>query len=235
MLRLLFERQLLHVVLLACLLVPVIFLAGSDTALKGSYLGLSTAAWFWISIAVPVAHQVYVAVWWRLELHLAWFTKRFGKAAFPVYAGGFAFLFLGRFVAIVLLAIANRGTLSMSEPVRLTLGAVIACGSGYLFYSVARYFGLRRAFGIDHFDPAYRDLPLVREGIFRFTPNAMYIFGILLLWLPGVLTSSRAAVVAALFNHLYIWVHYSCTELPDMRRIYRGQAAGADGTISRKL
>ena len=92
----------------------------------------------------------------------------------------------------------------------------------YLIYSVKRYFGFKRAYGIDHFDDAYRSLPLVREGIFRFSPNAMYDFGFLLLWVPGLVTQSLAALAVALFSHLYIWVHYACTERADMNRIYGG-------------
>jgi hypothetical protein len=39
-----------------------------------------------------------------------------------------------------------------------------------------------------------------------------------------LLLLSQAALLAALFNHLYIWVHYYSTELPDIRHIY-GAAA----------
>jgi hypothetical protein len=90
----------------------------------------------------------------------------------------------------------------------------------YLFYSVKRYFGFKRAFGIDHFDPSYRSMPFVRKGIFRFNSNGMYVFGFLLIWVPGLWWASEAALVAALFNHVYIWLHYYATERPDMRRIY---------------
>ena len=83
-----------------------------------------------------------------------------------------------------------------------------------------RYFGHARAFGADHFDESYRGAPLERRGVFRFTSNAMYVFGLLVLWLPGLLLSSMAALSVALFHHLYIWVHYHCTEKPDMIRIY---------------
>jgi hypothetical protein len=48
----------------------------------------------------------------------------------------------------------------------------------------------------------------------------MYTYGLLALWLPGLLEASAAALVAAALSHVYIWVHYTCTELPDMRRIY---------------
>jgi hypothetical protein len=76
--------------------------------------------------------------------------------------------------------------------------------------------------GIDHFDPAYRKMDLVRKGIFRYTPNAMYIFALAVVWIPALVFYSRAALIAAFFNHAYIWVHYYTVELPDMRRIYKG-------------
>ena len=31
---------------------------------------------------------------------------------------------------------------------------------------------------------------------------------------------TRLGLVAALFQHAYIWVHYVCTEQPDMARLY---------------
>ena len=91
-----------------------------------------------------------------------------------------------------------------------------------MLYSVRTYFGFKRAYGIDHFDESYRQRPFVREGIFRFTANAMYTYGFLILWVPGLIFSSKAALIAAGFNHLYIWVHYYTTELPDIRFIYKG-------------
>ncbi len=90
----------------------------------------------------------------------------------------------------------------------------------YTLYSVVRYFGITRACGIDHFDPSYPDLPMVRDGIFRFTSNAMYTFAFLLLWAIAVAAASWATLVVAMFSHAYIWVHYFCTERPDMRLIY---------------
>lgn len=75
-------------------------------------------------------------------------------------------------------------------------------------YSVRKYFGFDRAFGIDHFDPAtYKDVPMVRKGIFQYSSNAMYVYGFFLLWVPGILAQSKAALLVAAFNHLYIWVH----------------------------
>ena len=65
----------------------------------------------------------------------------------------------------------------------------------------------------------------MKKGIFRYTDNGMYIYGLMILYLPGLLLLSKAAMVVALFNHIYIWVHYYCTERPDMKVIY-GKAPG---------
>jgi hypothetical protein len=59
-----------------------------------------------------------------------------------------------------------------------------------------------------------------RRGTFRFSPNAMYVFGFCALWIPAFLFQSSAALVFAAFSHAYIWVHYHATEKPDMKRIY---------------
>ena len=87
-------------------------------------------------------------------------------------------------------------------------------------YSVLRYFGFKRAYGIDHFDRSFSDKPFVKKGIFRFSNNAMYKFGLLILWIPGLLLFSKPALIAALFQHIYIWIHYYFTEAPDMKHIY---------------
>ena len=79
---------------------------------------------------------------------------------------------------------------------------------------------MKRASGADHFDVKYRSMPLVREGIFRFTDNAMYTYAFLLFWALAIGFASTGALVVAAFSHLYIWVHYYCTEKPDMESIY---------------
>jgi len=99
------------------------------------------------------------------------------------------------------------------------LASLIAPVVIYLFYSVIRYFTIKRAYGIDHFDKNYNE-PYVIGGIFRYTDNGMYVYGLLILYLPGLLLFSKAALIVALFNHVYVWVHYYCTERPDMKAIY---------------
>ncbi|MEZ5365977.1 MAG: methyltransferase [Bryobacterales bacterium] len=63
-------------------------------------------------------------------------------------------------------------------------------------------------------------MPLESRGIFRYTRNGMYTFGLIGIWLPGLFLASQAALLAAAFHHAAAWVRYYCTELPDMRRIY---------------
>ncbi len=222
-LRLIFERQWLHALLLAILLALVAAADDAAGVRAGELWGIGSVAWLWAGIAVAVGHQVFVWLCWRTQLHASLLTRAFGDRAFAIYATIFSVLGLSRFPPVVALAVANRDTLE-APPIALQLLALaFAVPAGYLFYSVGRYFTYRRAFGIDHFDEAYRSLPRVREGIFRATDNGMYVFGFLLLWIPGLWYASTAALCLALFSHLYIWVHYYATERPDMQRIYGGQ------------
>lgn len=215
---LIFERQGLHLFSLTLLL------AATFLAARGLETPPAGQAWFVFAIASAVAHQGWVWLCWRLELHADWLSRTFGSAGFPLYGVGFAVLAGWRLAALTGLAIADRGSLAELSR-ELTLAGFLLLGPiAYLLYSVARYFTFRRALGADHFDPAYREMPLETRGIFRYTRNGMYIYGVLVVWLPGLFAASSAALLAAAFHHTYIWVHYLCTEKPDMRRIY-GDAA----------
>ena len=113
-------------------------------------------------------------------------------------------------------------TLSVNPTFSYVLSGLLLIPAVYLFYSVKKYFGFDRAFGIDHFYPEeYRLKPFVDQGIFKYTRNGMYTFGFFLMWVPGFLLQSKAALLLALFSHLYIWVHYYFTELPDIKMIYK--------------
>lgn len=228
-----FERQTQHVLILTALLTATAAaVIRNDTFVVGQLGGISTGTWLAIAIGVPVLHQVYVLLAWRSELHHSAISRRFGKErGFRLYTIGFFLLFGARPLSILLVAISNRGTLGMSPAVAFTIAGVLLVPWVYLGYSVHRYFGFKRAVGGDHFDVSYRELPLVTGGIFRYTGNAMYTFGFILLWILGLVFLSQAALLAALFNHLYIWVHYYSTELPDMRLIY-GRDWGDTAKIS---
>ena len=51
-------------------------------------------------------------------------------------------------------------------------------------------------------------MPMVNEGAFAWSSNAMYAIVFLGLWGIALLAGSTAALAAALFQHAYIWVHY---------------------------
>jgi hypothetical protein len=225
--RLIFEKQWLHATFLAALLAGVELVSRLASVRAGHLWGVGTPAWLWLAVALPIAHQVFVWLCWRTQLHGSWPTRAFGDFGFPLYAVGFSVLGIARVVVVFILAIANRDAVAVNLTALRTLAIVAAIPTVYLFYSTKRYFGFKRALGIDHFDPGYRSIPFVRKGIFRFTRNGMYTYGFLLLWIPALWYASPAALCAALFNHIYIWVHYYATELPDMKRIY-GEARAHD-------
>jgi len=215
-----FKKQVLHLILLVVLLAGVFQAVKIRGVLAGEFLGLSTLTWILISVLIPIIHQIYVWLAWRLELCYSWITGRFGEKGFYVYARIFFVLLAGRLVAITGLAISNQNTLDIDRTVLNILGIIFAIPALYTLYSVKKYFGFLRATGIDHFDKSYREKPLVKEGIFKFTNNAMYTFGLMVLWLPGLFAASKAALLIGLFSYVYGWVHYYCTEKPDMEKIY---------------
>ncbi|CAB1064075.1 hypothetical protein D1BOALGB6SA_8866 [Olavius sp. associated proteobacterium Delta 1] len=218
--QLIFEKQWLHILALAGLIAGLVLLGTSDSFQAGSLLGVDTMIWFRLAVAIAITHQVLVWFCWRTQLHLSLLTRLLGDNGFTVYAVLFSIFGIARVVAVFILAIANRNTIPLELAALRILAVLMAIPAVYLFYSVKRYFGFKRAFGVDHFDPSYRSLPFVKKGIFRFTSNGMYTFGFFLLWVPGLWYGSIAALCAALFNHLYIWIHYYSTELPDIKRIY---------------
>ena len=216
-----FKYQPWHFLILLVLLTGIYLYVDVDPSiLNGELFGIETFVWFVAAILSPILHQVYVLVCWRAELHYNSISKTFGDKGFSLFKFGFAILILSRIITIVLLAVSNSGTLGTSTIFYYTLAVVLLLPSAYLFYSVKRYFGMDRAFGLDHFKP-HEVQPFVKKGIFKFTSNGMYTYGFLILYVPGLLAQSKAALLVALFNHIYIWVHYYFTELPDIKFIYK--------------
>ena len=77
-----------------------------------------------------------------------------------------------------------------------------------------------RATGIDHFDPSYKDKPFERRGIFKWTPNAMYVFTIPIFFGFAISAGSKAMFAFAVYTYIGIWLHYFCTEKEDFKVIY---------------
>jgi hypothetical protein len=222
----LFHGQLLHAVILVLLVGVAYALAapgiggtwfgsGDDTV-----LGVTVTGWFWLNIILVVVHQTVVALVFRVQLGWGLLTRWFGRLDLVVWGILFMPLLLGRPLVVGALAAADSGSMALPRGLALALGWILLVPVFYALWSVARYFGIARALGGDHFRVDYREMPIVREGAFAWTPNAMYLIVFLGLSAIAFLYGSRIALVGALFQHAYIWVHYWFTEKPDMDLIY---------------
>ena len=215
----LFTGQIPHLLLLAVMVPGVLMLA--DGGLRGGYwLGIEDRYWLYFSLAVVVAHQVIVAAIFRLQLVYQVLTRLFGRWDLVAWGAMFVPLLVLRLITLAGLGLSSAGTVDAPAVVTVLVAVLLFAPAAYTLWSVARWFGLRRALGGDHFRRRYREMPLVTEGAFRYSSNAMYSYAFLLLWAIAILTRSQAAIATALFQHAYIWVHWYCTEEPDMRLLY---------------
>ncbi len=217
-----FKNQFWHFVLLGIVASILCYAFFSIDSLSfGELFTWSTSFWFVAAILAPILHQLYVLICWRLELHSNRISNYFGAQGFTYFRIGFRLLFASRLITILLLALANQDSLIINTTLSYLLSGMFGLLAFFLFYSVQKYFGMDRAMGMDHFEPKkYKDTPFVRKGMFKYSSNAMYVFGFLILYLPGLMFKSESALVVAVFNHLYIWVHYYFVEIPDMKVIY---------------
>ena len=181
-----------------------------------TFLGISALSWFIIAMSVPIIHQVYVWICWRSELCWQSISNTIG---FKGYVIIFFILIISRHSAIVLCFV-DYGSLYKPGWLAWILGLILFIPGAYTMYSVKKYFGFLRAAGADHFDPKYRDLPFENRGIFRWTPNAMYVFAIGIPFSFAVAAGSQSMFVVAIYTYISIWLHYFCTEKPDIVEIY---------------
>lgn len=182
-------------------------------------------------VAMVVAHQVTVWLVWRLQLCFGLLSRMLGRADLAVW--GVVFLpFLGaRVLLLALVGLGDAGSLRLPRAVEVAMGVVLLLPALYTLWSVLRHFGLLRALGADHFRERYRQMELVKEGIFRYSTNPMYTFGFAGLWALAFLLGSPAAMALALFQHAYIWVHMYCTEGPDLEVLY-GDGPSVEGSAA---
>ena len=187
---------------------------------RQSLWGTSGTDLFAISILMALLHHFYVWFVWRSELCYRSISSLLGRNGFRVYSIGFAVIGIVRVLSVLLVGIVDYQSLHIHGPILWTIVAVFAVPMLYTFYSILRFFGYERAVGGDHFFHKYREMPFVRKGIFRFTSNAMYAFGLLILPLIGLICESESALTLGVFHYLTGWAHYYCTEKPDIQVIY---------------
>ena len=181
-----------------------------------TFLRINTFGWFLIAMTIPLVHQTYVWICWRSELCWKSISNTIG---FKGYVIIFFILIISRLSAIVLCFV-DYGSLYKPGWLAWILGLILFIPGVYTMYSVKKYFGFLRAAGADHFDPKYRNLPFENRGIFKWTPNAMYVFAIGIPFSFAVATGSQSMFVVAIYTYISIWLHYFCTEKPDFAVIY---------------
>jgi len=213
------KGQLQHLMFLLVMIPGALYLA--EPALGDSqWLGLSDRHWVWSTIAVVVTHQIIAWLVFRVQMCFSLFGRLFGKADLTVWGIIFFPFLFARPLLTIAVGISDYGSLSVARPWQIGLGCLLLPPAMYTMYSVKRYFGFTRAIGADHFRDSYRKLPLVREGAFKYSDNAMYSFAFLMNWAIALLCGSKAALAIALFQHTYIWVHMYCTEQSDLDILY---------------
>jgi len=199
----------------------IAWLAVDGGAIDGKALGIVTPVWLVTGFAVGIAHQTYVWIMWRGELCWSIVTRFLGKeGGFLLHRIGFFILFCLRFVVVFALAYADFGSWYTPNYLTSIVALLVFLPAGYTLFCIAKYFGFSRAAGADHFDPEYRTKPFVRKGAFKYIPNAMYTLAMLSFLVIAVAVGSKAVLALAAFYYAYVWVHYYCTERPDMDLIY---------------
>lgn len=215
----LFEGQVQHIAIVTFMAIGAFSLLVHVADSRWYYL-FNSMLWAKIAIVIAIIHQVIVAVVFRLELHKNWMTNRFGDRDMQVWAGVFLPFLVARPIAILMTGLSDTTSITSMRPLEILIGVIFIGGAVVGMHSVLVYFTIPRALGGDHFRDEYAEMPLVKEGIFKYTNNGMY--GVVFFGLTGIalVLGSWNALVAALFQQAYIWVHMYCTEEPDMRRIY---------------
>ncbi len=218
------ERQGYH--LLGYLLLGGILLYATlaDPDARGRAWGLSTAELVALSWVLAGIFQFGGALVWRLELYHGLIHRRFGRAGFIAFGIVFPIVGLSRMILIIPIAQSAPQTIAIHPGLFWALVLVPMPLILWACHSVAVYFEFSRAIGADHFDPSYRKRSLETRGIFKYIRNPMYAVILLLLYHPGLYFESGLGLIAAACHHAYVWVHYVCTEKPDLREIYGDRA-----------
>lgn len=217
-----FWRGQLQHLMLVLVLVPGGLSLAQPALGDGSWLSLSDTTWVQLLLATVIAHQLLGWLVFRLQMCFSTFHRLFGKAALFVWGLLFFPFLLARPLLLFAVGVSDAGSLTLiPRTLQLVLGILLLLPALYTMWSVRRYFGFARALGGDHFEARFRQMPLVHEGAFRYSDNAMYSFAFLALWSIALLCGSRAALAMALFQHAYIWVHMYCTEEPDLAILYQ--------------
>ncbi len=214
-----FYRQIQHLMFILVMAPGAFYLAGPYLDDK-LYLGMADRTWVDLLIAAVVLHHIYVWLVFRLQICYGLLSRIFGRADMAVTGIFFISFVIARIMLLFAVGMSDFGSMWIPRFVQLIISLALLVPFSYTMWSVKKYFGIGRAMLGDHFREKYRKMPLVREGAFKYTSNAMYSFGFLGFWSIAFLCGSQAALALAIFQHAYIWVHMYCVEEPDMKIIH---------------
>ncbi len=215
-----FRGQVQHAMLAILLYFGAVSLLGGN---ETTFLAVKADTWAIIAIWVALVHQIIVAIVFRLQLHFNLMVRLFGDNALKIWGIIFLPMLIARPIVLLLAGIADFRSMGGNYSLMLLAGGLIFLLVPWTMYSVLKHFTINRALGGDHFYDEYLNKPIVNEGAFRYSPNAMYSFVFAGMWGLALMLGSWNALVVALFYHAYIWVHMYCTEDPDMKILYGGK------------
>lgn len=206
-------------------IMAILMTAGICTLLSGTadaprLLGLTATGWAVLSVALAVVHQSIVAIVFRLQLHRNLLTRLFGPRDMKIWALVFLPLLAARPLTVIMTGWADSVPITEFRTAEIVVGLALLAPAIWGMHSTLKHFTLPRALGGDHFREEIRALPKVTGGVFDYTDNGMYGVVFLGLWGIALLFGSWNALVLALFQQAYIWVHMYTTEAPDIRRMY---------------
>ena len=184
------------------------------------FLGWDTMDWAILSIWLAVIHQIIVAFVFRMQLYAGLMTRLFGEYDLRVWGAIFLPFLAARPLTLILVGWLDPNRITGWRGVEISIGILLVALALLTMHSVVKYFTIARALGADHFRNDVIAMPMVNRGMFKYTSNGMYGLVFLGLWGIALLFGSWNALVVALFQHVYIWVHMYYTEKPDMARLY---------------
>ncbi len=215
------EKQEWHFALLALLVVSAnAIMVIYPMSFEGVLWGLSTASWFWIGVLTAILHQVYVMLIWRIQLETRWLTINLPRLGFTAYLIDYTWMLAARTGAIVLVAIANQDNIYIPDFFKWTGSIILAVVFLGLIYSIASSSNYKDLVGVTFFEVNDHGSYKAEKQVYSLVPVTFYFLGSLGFYVPGILFSSPASLLLAFFNHLYICIHYYCTEVPSLKRIY---------------
>ncbi|RMF41440.1 MAG: hypothetical protein D6754_01050, partial [Alphaproteobacteria bacterium] len=114
-------------------------------------LGLTSHGWAVLSIALALAHQLMVAIVFRLQLHRNLMHRLFGDADLRVWAAMFMPLLAARPVTVFMAGWADTTALTGWRWFEIPLGLALLAAAVWAMHSVIVHFTIPRALGGDHF------------------------------------------------------------------------------------